>query len=112
MAKFAVLLATERLLATSMKAIRRLCFFIRGALAAAALASILLLTVRCPINGLLVTKNQSQCSGLGARWLVISLLDGGTELSILCVFYGLVWTLQMKTSRKWMLTILLGLRML
>lgn len=113
MAKLAVLLATERLLAaSSMKTVRRLCFLIRGALAAAALVSVLVLTVRCSINGLLVTKNQSQCSGLGARWLAISILDGITELAILCVFYGLVWRLQMKTSHKWMLTILLGLRML
>ncbi|KAJ6783561.1 hypothetical protein PWT90_10971 [Aphanocladium album] len=112
MAKFAVLLATERLLAASMKTVQRICLMIRAGLAAAALASILLITVRCSIQGLLLTNSQRQCSGLGQRWLIISILDGVTELAILSVFYGLVWSLQMKTSRKWMLTILLGLRIL
>ena len=112
MAKFAVLLATERLLAASMKTVRRICILIRATLGAAALASILLITIRCSTNGLLSPKSQRQCSGLGQRWVIISILDGVTELAILCVFYGLVWSLQMRLARKWMLTILLGLRIL
>ncbi|KAM3565811.1 hypothetical protein ARSEF4850_001191 [Beauveria asiatica] len=112
MAKFAVLLATERLLAATMKRVQRICVLIRAALAAAALASILLITVDCSANELLSTHSQRRCSGLGRRWVIVSILDGVTELAILCVFYGLVWSLQMRTPRKWMLTILLGLRLL
>ncbi|KAM3466196.1 hypothetical protein NHJ6243_000936 [Beauveria neobassiana] len=112
MAKFAVLLATERLLAATMKTVQRICVVIRATLAAAALASILLITVDCSANGLLSTHSQRRCGGLGRRWVIVSLLDGVTELAILCVFYGLVWSLQMRTPRKWMLTILLGLRLL
>lgn len=110
MSKFAVLLATERLLAASMKTVRRICFIIRIFLLVAALAAILLITINCSTNGLLLTKSQRQCRGLGTRWLVISILDGVSEVAILCVFYGLIWSLQMRTRRKWMLTILLGLR--
>ncbi|KAM3506595.1 hypothetical protein MY11210_007493 [Beauveria gryllotalpidicola] len=112
MAKFAVLLATERLLAASMKTVQRICLAIRAALALAALASILLITVDCPAHGLLSTHSQRRCGGLGRRWVIVSILDAITELAILSVFYGLVWSLQMKTTRKWMLTILLGLRLL
>ncbi|OAQ98392.1 hypothetical protein LLEC1_05270, partial [Akanthomyces lecanii] len=112
MAKFAVLLATERLLAASMKTVRRICILIRATLGAAALASILLITVNCPTQGLLSPQAERQCSGLGQRWVIISILDGVTELAILCVFYGLVWSLQMRLARKWMLTVLLGLRIL
>ncbi|KAM3506501.1 hypothetical protein MY10362_002310 [Beauveria mimosiformis] len=112
MAKFAVLLATERLLAATMKTVQRICVLIRAALAAAALASILLITIDCSAHGLLSTHSQRRCGGLGRRWVIVSILDGVTELAILCVFYGLVWSLQMRTPRKWMLTILLGLRLL
>ncbi|EGX88449.1 hypothetical protein CCM_08493 [Cordyceps militaris CM01] len=113
MAKLAVLLATERLLAATMKTVRRVCLLIRGALAAAALASILLITLRCATHSLLsLSSGPRRCSGLGQRWVIIAILDAVTETAILCVFYGLVWSLQMRAARKWMLTLLLGLRLL
>ncbi|OAA56904.1 hypothetical protein ISF_07420 [Cordyceps fumosorosea ARSEF 2679] len=122
MAKLAVLLATERLLAATMRTVRRICVVIRAAIIAAAFASILLIIVSCPTRGLLPSSSANttaphrhhprRCAGLGQRWLIIAILDGITELAVLCVFYGLVWSLQMRTTRKWVLTVLLGLRIL
>lgn len=110
MSKFSVLLATERLLAASMKTVQRLCFLLRVFLGLTTLASVLLITVRCSISGLLTTRSIQQCNGLGQRWIIVSILDAVTESSVLAVFYGLVWSLQMRLSRKWTLTLLLGLR--
>lgn len=112
MAKFGVLFATERLLAVNMKKIRKICIAIRASLGVSALASLLLITVQCSIKGLLQTKAQGQCTGLSSRWIIVSILDGVTEAAILGLFYFLVWSLQMNASRKWMLTALLGLRLL
>ncbi|TQV95266.1 hypothetical protein V2A60_009690 [Cordyceps javanica] len=113
MAKFSVLLATERLLASTMKTVQRICVFIRVSLLAVAVACILLITVRCSARGLVAAPSSAaRCSSMGMRWLVIAILDAATEVAILGVFYSLVWSLQMRAARKWMLTILLALRML
>jgi hypothetical protein len=131
MSKFAVLLATERLLASNMNLVRKICIAIRIMIGLAALASILAFSVGCSVGSLLLTQNHKSCTGqvgffasnptesLPAnlhtqvwRWVAVSVVDGVTELCILGTFCSIIWSLQMRRKLKITLTVLLGLRIM
>ncbi|KAM4061736.1 restless-like transposase [Hirsutella rhossiliensis] len=80
MAKFAVLLATERLLAGKMKTVRRLCIVIRVVVGLGASASLLAISVGCSAGSLLVPQSYEGCDGQVWRWTAVSLVDGGRRL--------------------------------
>ncbi|KND89969.1 hypothetical protein TOPH_05326 [Tolypocladium ophioglossoides CBS 100239] len=112
MAKFAVLLATERLLAGNMKTVRKICIMIRIVVGLAALASLLIISLGCSMGSLRMPQSHSRCNGQVWRWTAVSIVDGVTELCILGVFYSIIWSLQMRRKLKMTLTILLGLRII
>jgi hypothetical protein len=61
--KLAVLLATERLLASNMNMVRKICIAIRVIIGLAAVASVLSFSIGCSLGSLLLPENQHSCAG-------------------------------------------------